>query len=91
MIWLNLMILFARSFSIFISKIFFNSLKSLILKALTSFFLNYLISFFDGETIKMLFTYINTINSLALLIYIYKSNFDDTKLNLINFSLYIKY
>ena len=85
------MILFARSLSTSISKIFFNFLRFLILKVLANFFLNHLIFFFDDETIKMSFIYINTINSLALLIYIYKSDFDDTKPNLINFSLYMKY
>ena len=85
------MVLFARSLSISISKIFFNFLRFLILKVLTNFFLNYLIFFFDDETIKMSFTYINIINSFALLMYIYKSNFDDTKLSLINFLLYVKY
>ena len=85
------MILFARSFSISISKIFFNSLKFLILKALTNFFLNHLISFFDDKTIKMSFIYISIINSLVLLMYIYKSDFDDIKLSLINFSLHVKY
>ena len=64
------MILFARSLSIFISKIFFNSLRFLILKISTNFFLNHLISFFNDETIKILFIYINTINSLTLLMYI---------------------
>ena len=39
----------------------------------------------------MLFIYINTINSLILLMYIYKSDFDDIKLNLISFLLYVKY
>ena len=85
------MILFARSLSISISKIFFNSLRFLILKTLTNFFLNHLIFFFDDETIKMSFTYINTIIFFALLIYIYKSNFDDIKPSLISFLLYIKY
>ena len=85
------MILFARSLSISISKIFFNSLKFLILKILTNFFLNYLIFFFNDEAIKISFTYINIIDFFALLMYIYKSNFDDTKPNLISFSLYIKY
>ena len=85
------MILFARSLSIFMSKIFFNSLRSLILKVLTNFFLNYLIFFFDDETIKMSFTYISTINFFVLLIYIYESDFDDTKSNLISFLLYVKY
>ena len=85
------MVLFARSFSIFILKIFFNFFKFLILKALTNFFLNYLIFFFNDETIKMLFIYISTINFFALLIYIYKSNFDETKSNLISFLLYVKY
>ena len=77
------MILFARSLSVSISKIFFNSLKSLILKALTNFF--------DGEIIEMSFIYINTINFFILLIYIYEFDFDDTKFSLINFLLYIKY
>ena len=85
------MILFARSLSIFISKIFFNFLRFLILKTLTNFFLNHLIFFFDGETIKMSFTYISTINSLALLMYIYKSDFDNIKLSLISFLLHVKY
>ena len=85
------MILFARSFSISISKIFFNFFRSLILKTLTNFFLNHLIFFFDDKAIKMSFTYINTINSLALLIYIYESNFNDIKPSLINFSLHVKY
>ena len=85
------MILFARSFSIFILKIFFNSLKFLILKILTNFFLNYLISFFDDEAIKMLFICINIINFFILLMYIYEFNFDNTKLNLINSSLHVKY
>ena len=85
------MILFARSFSTSISKIFFNFLKSLILKVLTNFFLNHLISFFDDKTIKMSFTYISIINSFALLMYIHKSNFDNIKLNLISFSLHVKY
>ena len=61
------MILFARSLLIFISKIFFNFSRFLILKILTNFFLNYLISFFDGETIEISFTYISTINFFALL------------------------
>ena len=85
------MILFARFLSIFMSKIFFNSFKSLILKVLTNFFLNHLISFFDDEVIKMSFIYISTINSFVLLIYIYKSDFDDIKPSLINFSLHMKY
>ena len=87
------MILFIRSLSIFMSRIFFNSPKFLILKALTNFFLNYWVYFFNDETIKMSFIYINTINSLVWLIYIYiyKFNFDDTKFNLINSLLYIKY
>ena len=85
------MILFARSLSISISKIFFNFFKSLILKTLTNSFLNHLIFFFDDETIEMSFIYTSTINSLALLIYIYESNFDDIKLSLISFSLHVKY
>ena len=85
------MILFARSFSISISKIFFNFLRFLILKILTIFFLNHLIFFFDGETIKMSFIYINIINFLILLIYIYEFNFDDTKPSLISFLLHMKY
>ena len=85
------MILFARSLLIFILKIFFNFLRSLILKILTNFFLNHLIFFFNDEIIKMLFIYINTINSFTLLMYIYKFDFDDTKFNLISFLLYIKY
>ena len=39
----------------------------------------------------MSFIYINTINFFILLIYIYKSDFDDIKLNLINFLLHMKY
>ena len=85
------MILFARFTSISISKIFFNSLRFLILKILTNFFLNHFIFFFDGEAIKMSFIYINIINFLVLLMYIYEFDFNDTKFNLINFSLYIKY
>ena len=85
------MILFARSLSISILKIFFNFLRFLILKALTNFFLNHLIFFFDGEAIKMLFLYINIINFLVLLMYIYEFNFDDIKSSLISFLLYIKY
>ena len=85
------MILFARSFSIFTLKIFFNSLRFLILKILMNFFLNHLIFFFNDEIIKMLFIYINIINSFILLMYIYKSNFDDTKFNLISFLFYVKY
>ena len=85
------MVLFARSLSISMSKIFFNFFRFLILKALTNFFLNHLISFFDGETIKMSFTYISTINSLVLLMYIYESDFDDIKFSLISFLLHMKY
>ena len=85
------MVLFARSLLISISKIFFNFLRFLILKTLTNFFLNHLIFFFNDETIKILFTYINIINSLVLLMYIYKFDFDDIKPSLISFLLYIKY
>ena len=39
----------------------------------------------------MLIIYINTIKFFALLIYIYEFDFDDTKFNLIHFSLYVKH